>query len=86
MRDVDKVGVATLASGMRSLVRGKTMAKDSLGLVLLQRGSGFFDDRVSITRSEIFELVFPATIFVEDTARYWPEINKSRPRIRAALD
>ena len=53
MRDVDKVGVATLVSGMRSLVRGKTMEKDSLGLVLLQCGS-FFDDRVSITRSEIF--------------------------------
>ena len=79
MRDLDKVGVATLASSMHSLGRGKTMAKDSHGLVLLQRGS-FFDDRISI------KLVFRATIFVEDTARYRPEINKSRPRIRAALD
>ena len=49
----DKVGVATIASGTCSLVWGKTMAEDSLGLVLLQPES-FFDDRISITRSEVF--------------------------------
>ena len=49
----DKVGVAMIAGGTRSLVWGKTMAEDSLGLVLLQRES-FFDDRISITWSEVF--------------------------------
>ena len=76
MCEVDKVGVATLASGTRSLVRGKMMTEDSLGLVLLQHGS-FFDNRISNTRNN--KLVFCATIFVEDTAWYWPKISKSCP-------
>ena len=53
MPDGDQVGVVTITSGTRSLVRGKTKAEDSLGLVLLQHGS-FFDDRTSNTRGEIF--------------------------------
>ena len=57
MRQVDCVGVAygvvMIASGPRSLVWDKTMAEDSLGLVLLQHRS-FFDDRISSTRSEVF--------------------------------
>ena len=53
MRDANQVGVVTIASGTRSLVRGKTKAEDSLGLVLLQHGS-FVDNRISITRSEVF--------------------------------
>ena len=53
MRDIDQVGVVTIASGTRSLIQGKTKAEDSLGLVLLQHGN-FFDDRTSITRSEVF--------------------------------
>ena len=52
MRDVDQVGVVTITSGTCSLIQGKTKA-DSLGLVLLQHGS-FFDNRTSITRSEVF--------------------------------
>ena len=42
-----------IANRMHSLVLGKTMAEDSHALVLLQRG-GFFDDRMSITRSAVF--------------------------------
>ena len=53
MHKLDLVGVATIASGTSLLVRGKTMAEDSLGMVLLQHGS-FFDDRMSITRSTDF--------------------------------
>ena len=53
MHDVDQVGVVTIASGTLSFVRGKTMVEDSLGLVLLQQRS-FFDDRTSITQSEVF--------------------------------
>ena len=48
MLKLDIVVVATIASGIRSLVRGKAMAENSLGLVLLQRGS-FIDNRISIT-------------------------------------
>ena len=48
------MGVVTIASRARSLVRSKTVTKDGHGFVLLQRGS-FFDDRLSITRSAVFE-------------------------------
>ena len=51
MRNVHYVGVVMITSGPRLLVRCKTMAEDSLGLVLLQHRS-FFDNRISITRSE----------------------------------
>ena len=49
------MGVATIANETGSLVRGKTTAEDSLGLVLLQRGN-FFDDHniMSITLSTVF--------------------------------
>ena len=50
MHEFDLVGVATIANGMHSLIRGK---EDSHALVLLQCGS-FFDDRMSITRSAFF--------------------------------
>ena len=53
MREVEYVGVVMIACGMHSLVQGKTMAEDSLGLVLLQQRS-FFDDCISITRNEVF--------------------------------
>ena len=53
MCDVDYVGVVTIASGPRLLVWGKTMSKNSLGLVLMQHRS-FFDDSMLITRSEVF--------------------------------
>ena len=86
MHEVEYMGVVTIACGTHSLVQGKTMAEDSLGLVLLQQRS-FFDNRISITQSEVFinqSSVLP--FFVEDTVWYWPEINKSRLRIRATLD
>ena len=86
MREVKYVGVVTIACRTRSLVRGKTMAEDSLGLVLLQQRN-FFDDRISITQSEAFiNQSSVLRFFVEDTLWYWSAINKSRPRIRAALD
>ena len=66
MHDVDQVGVVIITSGTRSLVRGKTKAEDSLGLVLLQHGS-FFDDRTSITRSEVFINQSFVQQFLEDT-------------------
>ena len=55
MHEVEYVGVVTVACGTHSLIRGKTMAEDSLGLVLLQHRN-FFDDRtcISITRREVF--------------------------------
>ena len=66
MRDVDQVGVVTIASGTRSLIQGKTKAEDSLGLVLLQHGN-FFDDHISITRSEVFINQSFVQQFLEDT-------------------
>ena len=53
MCDVDYMGVVTIASGPRLLIQCKTMAEDSLGLVLMQHRS-FFDDCISITQSEVF--------------------------------
>ena len=53
MHNVDYVGVVTIVSGSRSLIQGKMMTEDSLGLVLLQHRS-FFDDRILTTRSEVF--------------------------------
>ena len=54
MRDVDYVGVVTITSGPHLLIWCKMMAEDSLGLVLLQQHRSFFDDRILITRSEVF--------------------------------
>ena len=86
MHKVEYVGVVTITCETHSLVWGKTMAEDSLGLVLLQQRS-FFDNRISITQSEVFINQFSVLrFFVEDTVWYWSEINKSRPRIRAALN
>ena len=69
-----------IANGTRLLVRGKTMAEDSLGLVLLQRGS-FFDDRVSITRSAV-------VINQSSVLRFlWITLSSIGPKlIKAALD
>ena len=53
MRELNYVVVVTITSGMCSLVWGETVAENSLGLVLLQRGS-FFDDCFSIARNTIF--------------------------------
>ena len=53
MRELNYVGVVMITSGMCSLVWGETMAENSLGLVLLQRGS-FFDDCFSTARNTIF--------------------------------
>ena len=76
MHELDQVGVVTIASRARSLVCGKTVTKDSHGFVLLQLG-GSFDDRLLITQSAVFENHY--------TVKYRPEVNKGRPRIRAAL-
>ena len=65
------------------------MTEDSLGLVLLQRGS-FFDDRISITRSVVFvnqpSVLQLLLVDLYTITECRPEINKSHPRIRAALD
>ena len=53
MRNVNSVGVVTIARELHSLVRGKMMAEDNLGSFLTQHRS-FFDNRISITRSEVF--------------------------------
>ena len=63
MRDVDYVGVVMIASGPCSLVRGKTMAEDSLGMVLMQHRR-FFDDCLSITRSKVFIKQSPVLQFL----------------------
>ena len=68
-----------IASGMCLLIWGKTMAEDSLGLVLLQHVS-FFDNCILITQSAVF-VNEPSYTF-----KYWSEISKSRLQIRATLD
>ena len=50
MRNVDQVGCG---HDRKWYALARSEAEDSLGSVLLQHGS-FFDDRTSITRSEVF--------------------------------
>ena len=85
MCEVEYVGVVMIACGTCSLVQGKMMTEDSLDLVLLQQRS-FFDDRISITRSEVLRNQSSVLrFFVEDTVWYWSKINKSCPRLVAVL-
>ena len=86
MHEVEYMGVVTIACGTHSLVQGKTMAEDSLGLVLLQQRS-FFDDHISIIQSEVFiNQSSVLRFFVENTVWYWSEIYKSHPGITATLN
>ena len=74
------MGVATVASGTCSLVWGKIMAEDSLGLITLHRGS-FFDDRMSINLSAVFENQSCVLRFI------WIALSSIGPKlIKAALD
>ena len=66
----------------RSLVLGKMMAEDSLGLVLLQRRS-FFDNRLSISRSEFFiNQSFVLQFLWRTPCGIGPKLIKSRPSNR----
>ena len=68
------MGVVTIASDARSLIRGQTMTEGGLGLVLLQRGS-FFDNRISNTRSAVFVSQPSVLQFLWITpSSTWPEI------------
>ena len=80
------MGVVTSASGTRSLIWGKIMAENSLDLVLLQY-EGFLDEHISI--NQIVQSLQTSLLyynFMDYTVKYRSEINKSHPRIRAALD
>ena len=74
------MGVATITNVTYSLVQGKIMAEDSLGLVLLQHGS-FFDNRILITRSVV-------SINQSSVQRFlWVTLSSIGPKlIKAALD
>ena len=54
MRKHDYVGVAAIASGGRSLVQGRSMAENVLGLVLRQRGCLIFD-HISVIRRAVLK-------------------------------
>ena len=74
------MGVATIESGTCLLFWGKIMAEDSLGLVPLQRGS-FFDNRMSINLSAVFENQSSVLRFM------WITLPSIGPKlIKAALD
>jgi hypothetical protein len=77
------VGVATITRHERLSIRGKSVTEVIVGLVLLL----FFDHNINISdylKSCPEKLNYGLSR--QDTKTYLSKINKSRPRIRAALD